>query len=161
MKISLMQFSIGVLVGLIMSPAGGAVLQVAGAQPDVAAINKIWELYAKGVNTGDAALYGSLWDDKAIRMDSDAPAVFGKAQIQAGAESRFSQFNAKITITNEETWVAGNWAFSRGTFTRSRTPKAGGETAVYDGKYLDILKKQADGSWKIFRDCYNSNVPPK
>ena len=29
------------------------------------------------------------------------------------------------------------------------------------GKYLTILKKQTDGSWKIYRDCFNSDVPPK
>ena len=29
---------------------------------------------------------------------------------------------------------------------------------VVDGKYLTILKKQPDGSWKIHRGAFNSNV---
>jgi ketosteroid isomerase-like protein len=41
------------------------------------------------------------------------------------------------------------------------TPKEKGEPIFVDGKYLTIYKKQADGSWKISHDCYNSNVPPK
>jgi len=40
------------------------------------------------------------------------------------------------------------------------TPKAGGKTIKLDGKYLTILERQADGSWKIAIDCFNSNVPP-
>jgi ketosteroid isomerase-like protein len=39
------------------------------------------------------------------------------------------------------------------------TPKEGGETTSYSGKFLDILVKQADGSWKIAIDCHNYNEP--
>ncbi len=161
MRNLLLQFGITLAVALMLLLAVGSTPSTTGAQPDVAAINKILELYAKGVNTGDAALWGSLWDNKGIRMPPDAPAVLGKAQIRAGAEGRFAQFNSQIAITNEETWVFGNLAFARGTFTLSRTPKAGGETAFYDGKYLTVFRKQADGSWEIFRDIWNSNLPPK
>lgn len=161
MKSSLIQVSIGVLVGLILSPAGGTVLQVAGAQPDVAAIDKILERYAEGVNRGDVDLWISLWDEKGIQMPPDVAANVGKTQIRSVVASRFSQLNIQIAISNEETWVAGNMAFARGTFTRSLSPKAGGPTTYFDGKYLTVLKRQADGSWKIFRDIFNSNVPPK
>jgi ketosteroid isomerase-like protein len=37
--------------------------------------------------------------------------------------------------------------------------KDGGEPIPYDGKFLTIFKRQSDGSWKIHRDIYNSNVP--
>ncbi|MCH7939879.1 MAG: nuclear transport factor 2 family protein [Candidatus Marinimicrobia bacterium] len=71
------------------------------------------------------------------------------------------QFTFNMGITNEEVRVAGDWAFARGTYTAILTPKAGGETIDIDGKYLTILERQVDGSWKIFRDCFNSNVPQK
>lgn len=51
-------------------------------------------------------------------------------------------------------------AFARGTYSVKRTPVAGGETVETDGKYMTIFKRQADGSWKIYRDIFNSNVPP-
>ena len=66
-------------------------------------------------------------------------------------------FNIKI----EEVQVAGDWGFARGTYTSSAKPKAGGGNRLVDGKFLTIFKRQPDSSWKIFRDCYNSNVPPK
>lgn len=72
----------------------------------------------------------------------------------------FDQLIVKIAITNKEARIAGDLAFSRGIFTLSMTPKAGGETIKLSGKYLTILEKQADGSWKIARDCFNYNEPP-
>lgn len=29
------------------------------------------------------------------------------------------------------------------------------------GRYMNLWKRQPDGSWKIFRDISNSSVPPK
>jgi ketosteroid isomerase-like protein len=40
------------------------------------------------------------------------------------------------------------------------TPKEGGQTIRGRGKFLSILKKQADGSWKFAIDCFNDNTPP-
>ncbi len=161
MRSSLLQFASAIVVGLILLLAGGTSPWTASAQSDVAAINGIWELYTKAVNRGDVDLWISLWDEKGIQMPPDAPANVGKAQIRSVVANRWPQLNIQIAITSEETWVAGNLAFSRGTFTRSVTPKAGGNTAVFDGKYLTVLRKQTDGSWKIFRDIFNSNAPPK
>lgn len=127
-------------------------------EADVAAINEIWNQYASSVISGDLDTWISMWTDSGIQMAPDAPAVIGKEQIRAKYESIFPQFIFKMAITNKEIRVAGDWAFSRGTYSASMTPKAGGETIEIDGKYLTILEKQTDGSWKIIRDCSNSNV---
>ena len=94
-------------------------------------------------------------------MPPDAPAVFGKEQILVVNESKFEPFNINMAIKKDEVQINGDLAFSRGTYTASLTPKAGGETINLIGKYLTILKKQTDGSWRIYCDCFNSNVPPK
>ncbi|MFQ6113824.1 MAG: YybH family protein [bacterium] len=129
-------------------------------EADIAALNEIWNQYADGINTGNLDLWISLWTDDGIQIAPDAPAVVGKKQIRAKYEIIFPQFNFKMTITCKETKVAGDWTFARGTYTLSMTPKAGGETVKIDGKYLSILEKQADGTWKIARDCFNYNAPP-
>ena len=130
-------------------------------EADIAAINEIWDQWTLGVNTGDSDLWISLWDDNGIKMPPDAPVIIGKEKIGAGRRKGAEEFDAKMEINPEEIRIAGDFAFSRGTFTLSLTPKAGGGTIFMDGKFLTIFKRQADGSWKIFRDCYNSNVPPK
>jgi hypothetical protein len=40
------------------------------------------------------------------------------------------------------------------------TPKEGGETSTSSGRALTIFKRQADGSWKIYIDCFNYDGPP-
>ncbi|MBE3064794.1 MAG: hypothetical protein IMZ69_07215, partial [Spirochaetes bacterium] len=57
--------------------------------------------------------------------------------------------------------VTGPWAYSRGVYTQDLKNKSSGQVVHVDGKFLTIFKLQQDSSWKIFRDCFNSNVPPK
>jgi ketosteroid isomerase-like protein len=41
-------------------------------------------------------------------------------------------------------------------------PKAKSDPGVADeGKFLEILKKQPDGSWKYLVDMYSSNLAPQ
>ena len=129
-------------------------------EADIEAINEIWNQYASAINTDDFDLWISLWEDDGIQMPPDAPAVFGKEQILAVNERKFEPFEVNLTINNAEVQIDGDLAFSRGAYTASLTPKAGGETVDLIGKYLTILKKQTDGSWKIYCDCFNSDVLP-
>jgi ketosteroid isomerase-like protein len=104
----------------------------------------------------------SLWAADAIQMGQDTPAFIGHEQIGGSYKVFFETFNLKTAIYGEtEVEVSGDLAFSRGTYTLSFTPKEEGPTTHIDGKWLDILKRQADGSWKIYRDCVTNNAPPK
>jgi uncharacterized protein (TIGR02246 family) len=127
---------------------------------DIAALKEILNKYGATCNAGDLEGWLSLWADDGIQMYPGAPSRVGKEQIRAGMKPAFDQFILKIVIMPDmEAKVSGNLGFARGTYTLSMIPKAGGETSEFDGKYLTILEKQTDGSWKIFRDCFNSNVP--
>jgi len=131
-------------------------------EADITAINELYDQYCLAANTGDLDLFISLWADDATRMDPDIPAIVGKENIRAYFKVAFEQFNTNVAIYGEtEVQVSDDLAFSRGTYTLSLTPKEGGPTTHIDGKWLDILKRQADGSWKIYIDCVNYNAPPK
>jgi len=131
-------------------------------EADIAAIEEIGNLYALALNTGDLELWLSLHTDDVIKMPPNAPASFGQEQLRANMEPAFDNFTFEMALYPEETQVSGDLGFARCTYTVSITPKAGGETIISepDGKALTIYKRQADGSWKISHDCYNSNVPP-
>lgn len=124
---------------------------------DIAAINKVYHQYATGISTGDTDLWISLWIDDGVQMPPDESAITGKEQIRARVQSFFDKYIFKMTIDVEEVKVIGDWAFSRGTYTYSLTPKMEGEPYANIGKYLTILERQADGSWKFARDCFNNN----
>jgi uncharacterized protein (TIGR02246 family) len=130
-----------------------------GNKADIAAIKEILRKVAVAVASGDFEGWISLWTDNGIQMFPGAPARIGKGQIRVGMKPAFDQFILKMVIKNEELRVSGDLGFARGTYKESMVPKAGGETWKYDGKYLTILERQTDGSWKVARDCFNSNVP--
>lgn len=127
---------------------------------DVALVYELWNEYAAAANDGDLERWLSLWTDDGIQMAPDAPARIGKEQIQAAMRPRFDLFNtSSMVINTEEVRMQGDRAYSHGTYRFEMTPEDGGETIRYSGKFLDIVVKQADGSWKIAIDCHNYNEP--
>ena len=130
-------------------------------EADIAAINELWNQYGIATTSGDLELYVSLWDDSGISMGPDSPATIGIEQIRASMEGFFAVFNLEgIPIVVEEAEVAGDWAFTRVAFRISVTPKGEPEASPRSGKALSILKRQADGSWKLYIDCWRFDAPP-
>jgi uncharacterized protein (TIGR02246 family) len=130
------------------------------SQADIeAAIGKVRAAYVAAENAGDAAALAALFTDDAVLMPPDAPAASGKEAIQSYFQSRNDEFTFELAVTKAEVVAAGDWAFSRGTYTLKATPKPKGKTIEDSGKYLNILAHQPDGSWKIARHIWNSDNP--
>ncbi len=128
----------------------------ADVEADIAVIKEHYDQYVHYVNTGDLDLFISLWADDATRMEPGTPAIVGKEIIREHFKMIFDQFNLKMVMIGEaEVHVSGDVAFAYGTVTLSSTPKEGGTAIQTDLKWLDGLKRQADGSWKIYVDCVN------
>jgi ketosteroid isomerase-like protein len=53
----------------------------------------------------------------------------------------------------------GDLAFNIGSV--SMDQPSGGGTAKVKGKYLDVYRRQRDGSWKIIATMYNTDEPAK
>ena len=64
------------------------------------------------------------------------------------------------TQVGDEEKAGAEWAFERGTYTITLTPKTGGDPIRDDGKYITLYQRQADGTWRMARDTWNSNNPP-
>jgi uncharacterized protein (TIGR02246 family) len=127
---------------------------------DIAAVESVLLQYDAAMRIGDFELWLSLHADDVVKMPPDEPAIFGKEQLRASMKPLFDNFTFEAVMNPEEALVDGDMGLARGSYTLSIIPKAGGEAAFVDGKYLTICKRQLDGSWKISHDCFNSNVPP-
>jgi uncharacterized protein (TIGR02246 family) len=127
---------------------------------DVAKVYELWNEYAAAANDGDLERWMSLWIDDGIQMPPDVPRRVGKEQIWKEMQPSFDLFDfSNMVINTEEVRILGDRAYSHGTYVFEMGPKEGGETTSYSGKFLDILEKQVDGSWKIAIDCHNFNLP--
>lgn len=145
--------------------AGAAACAPAAAPPgpptgdDVAKINALRDNFVTAFNAGDAAKVVEGYTTDAIAMPAHHAMVTGKDALVAFNREQFSQVSFKMTLTPAETVVAGNWGYDRGTYTMTVTPKAGGAPMNDAGKYLVVIQKQSDGSWKVSRDIDNSDMP--
>jgi uncharacterized protein (TIGR02246 family) len=127
---------------------------------DVAQVYKVWDEYAAAVHAGDLERWMDLWIDDAIQMPPDVPRRIGKDAIREGMKPGFESFDmSNMVIQTEEVKILGDRAYSHGTYTFDMMPKGGGESMSLSGKFLDILEKQPNGSWKIAVDCHNYNEP--
>jgi uncharacterized protein (TIGR02246 family) len=131
----------------------GAVALGASAS-DLAAISRVHQEYVAAHNDSDADRLMALFTDDAVLMPMDEPALSGKPAIREHYEEFFDQNPSTIDLSPVETRVAGDWAFER-IQVKVTLPDGKGEGRHADVKYLWILQKQPDGSWKIARAIYN------
>lgn len=159
-------FSLVVLAALLITACQPIVAQPKTmAQPAtdedvVAAVNAIWDEYEASVIASDVDRWIALWTDDGVRMPPDMPFVEGKDTIyETVAAVMQAAPTTEFVITPLETRSSGDLAYSRGVYTVKFTVAATGEEGFIDGKFMTILQRQPDGSWKIHRDIFNSNVP--
>ena len=128
-------------------------------EADIAAIKELYNQATLACSTGDVELYLSIFTEDAVVMPPGYLAAMGKEELRPMIEGLFGLFDLELPYTVEEVEVIGNRAFVRSSWLYSVTPKETGETTTSPGKQLDSLKRQSDGSWKIYIQCYNYNEP--
>jgi uncharacterized protein (TIGR02246 family) len=131
---------------------------------DETAIRHIFEIYSRSWETGDAEAWMALWDEEGVQLPYYEPMHIGKPAIR---EANFAgivankEMTAHLPIVTQEVKVfpAEGYGFARGLYHMDFTPKtAGAKTASFDGKFLTVFRREANGSWKILRDCFNLNT---
>lgn len=127
---------------------------------NVAQVYELWREVAAAFDDGDLERWLALWTDDAIQMPPGAPRRVGRAAIRKAIQPQFDRCSIEeIAIQAEEICALGEWAFAHGVFAFESTPKEGGETRRYAGSFLEVLRRQIDGTWKIAIQCFNYDAP--
>lgn len=128
---------------------------------DVASITAVSKARADAFKQGNAAGIAVHFVDDALLMAPDKPILKGKAAVESYYQHIFDEHNTDLKSYYEEVKVAGDFAYGRGFAEVLLTPKGGGPTRKSTAKYINILKRQADGTWKTTHDIWNGNEPPQ
>jgi len=129
-------------------------------EADIQAMNRINELWAEAAVAGDMDAFLTLVTDDFILMEPNRPAIVGKEAFRELFQSFFDEYSLQDTkVVPEEIRIAGDWAYSRGSFSGTIIPKDGGDPIPMTSKWICIYERQADGSWKISRDISNPDAP--
>jgi uncharacterized protein (TIGR02246 family) len=125
---------------------------------DVAKIYKLWNEYADAMNAENTERWRALFSNDSLQAPPDAPPQSGNTRILMGTLTQSDQYHSKLSINPEVVRILGDQAYTYGSFKTMLTVKAGEGRAIAqrNGKFLSILVKQPDGSWKILVDCFNN-----
>ncbi len=126
-------------------------------EEDQQAITAMSAARAEAFNQGDAEEIARHFTENAILMAPGKPALIGRDSVRSYYQAIFDEFETKLDSHYEEVAVDGNLAYGRGEATVTLLPKTGGLPSTSTSKYLNILQRQPDGSWKTTHDIWNSN----
>ena len=117
------------------------------------AINEKNKIFVDAMARGDAAAVAACYTIDAEFMAGGAPSVQGRDNIQAVMADYigqgFTDYAVLSTIVYADSGIVG----VQEAYTLSKQGGADKDT----GKSIQLWK-QEDGSWKIFRDCFNSDL---
>jgi ketosteroid isomerase-like protein len=93
-------------------------------------------------------------------MPPNASAATTKEAIRSAWKEMLTTPGAAISwkATKVEVAQGGDLAYVSGTYEETMTD-ASGQSVKDHGKYVEIFKKQADGTWKVVADIWNSDLP--
>ena len=101
--------------------------------------------------------------DDAIFLPPNRPMAIGKNAIREASEAMglgSPSFSATWQPTKIEVARSGDIGYAIGTFEGTIIDSAGNHVPV-KGKYVEIWKKQADGSWMVAADMFSPDSPPE
>jgi uncharacterized protein (TIGR02246 family) len=129
---------------------------------DEAAIRAVDAEWARAATAGDGKALTALYSSDATLLPPGEAIVKGEAVAKYN-NTMLNDFSGPTELTTTAVEGRGDLAYAVGIYRATLTPKkAGAKPLPTDvGKYLEVLKKQADGSWKIVYDMWNPDASPK
>jgi len=124
---------------------------------DRASIRQADEAFAKAANAKDFAAAAANYADDASLLPPNGEAVKGRVAIQKWMEAFPPMSNCRVELVDVD--GRGDLAYTRGNYSLTMMPPGAAPTEDH-GKFVEIWRKQPDGSWKIKWDIFNSDVAP-
>jgi len=143
------------LTALLLTASSG----VAGndVDADIRAIRAMNQAYIELHPKADVDGLMEGYTDAPVLMPPGLPPVEGRAAVRASWEAFFDEVVVeKAESAMDEVIVCGDNAYFRGHYSETMRSKADRSTFVETGHFSGLAQRQADGSWKIARDMWNS-----
>jgi len=98
-------------------------------------------------------------DDGTVLL-SNAPTMVGKDAIRAGMKDAVADPKFSLDLKTVKVNVSkDDLSYSQGTYSTSATDPKTKKVMAETGRYVEVYKKQADGSWKIVEDINSPDGP--
>jgi uncharacterized protein (TIGR02246 family) len=150
--------------GTACKPQGGKPADEGGSVPslsaaDLAGIRSVDSAFMAAANAGDADQVAEVYAEDGSVLAPNLPPQKGRDAVRAFWGGFLDAYTVRFEITSDTIEGRGDLAYNQGHYRFTAVPKAKGVPGIADeGKFLEILKKQRDGSWKYVVDMYSSNL---
>jgi uncharacterized protein (TIGR02246 family) len=121
---------------------------------DEATIAASEEAFEAAANARDWAGVAANYSEDAVFIPPNQPAITGRAGVETWHEG--TPPGAELTLNVSDIYGDGELAYVHGTYVL--TIPAGEDTLRDVGRYVEIRRKQQDGSWPIVLDIFNSDL---
>jgi len=101
----------------------------------------------------------ALYTEDVVEMPPNMPLRNGKAAAEAEAAAATNPQPSTFSLTPAETEGVGDLAYDRGSYSFTMSMEGMPEPMTDTGKYIVLLRKQADGSWLMSVTMWNSDLP--
>lgn len=127
-------------------------------QTDVRKIDEATQTAMKAALDKDFATWAGLFLDDAVVNPPNEPAVKGRAAIRAWLE-KFPPIT-EFKLNNVKMEGREDLAYVLGTYTMTIAPPGAPGPVKDSGKFVTVLRRQADGQWLVAVDMFSSDLPP-
>jgi ketosteroid isomerase-like protein len=133
----------------------------ASVEADVAVIKASFDEFIQLYNASDLDRIMSIfYTENSTQMPPNESIRKGKEAILLGyqKERELNDEHCDSSVV-EDVRVSGDLAVVQGIDTGTSTPRSGGEPVKYSLKWLTVLERQSDGTWKWIYEMWNDNNP--
>ena len=119
--------------------------------------------WVKDFATKDPEKVLAHYADDAVSMIPLMALMNGKDAIRAGLKEEFSDPNSHLDFHPDKVEVAKSedMAYSEGTYAFTSTNPKTKKAVIEHGNYVEVYKKQSDGSWKAVADVATQEIAPQ
>jgi len=132
---------------------------VAAAIDTTAIARQVHEAYVAAINSNNLDSLLAMFTDDVVYLSPHEPAVVGKAAVRPWGEAYLKAYKIHWDKTTEDFIISGDWAFERYSYKEFDIPQGGGPQLEDTGKGLNVYHHDADGTWRVARDAWSSDLP--
>lgn len=129
------------------------------ADKDVADVRRQIAQFDTEAATANLDALVRLFAEDAIILGPSQPAISGKPAIRAWWKGILDQFTVEAVHDLEEVTSIGEVVVVRGKGRGQLKPRAGGAAVLIDTWFLQVYRRQRDGTFAYWRGSFGPNTP--
>ena len=124
----------------------------------VSAVAATTAAFHQTLRDNDLRRFMSDVDQSAVIAPPGEPVLRGKDKIEKWYKDFLADYRtASLELSNKENFAGAQWAVEFGHFDWALQPTNGGAKVLDHGTYMQVWKRQADGTWRFAREVWNSS----